>query len=90
MIGNDFSALCTLIVKSLPVELPQVGLTLFHLYGVVLKQAHLQVLFVHFDSETVSHVLYGKILTDGTELTDNKLVGDSLLVLTLEVVKRFS
>ena len=54
--------------ESLPIELPQIGLTVLHLYHIILKKTHPEILLIDLHSKAISDVLDGEILPDGLEL----------------------
>ena len=65
-------------------------MALFHLYSVILKNTDSKVFFINLNGEAVSDILDGEVLANGTELTDDLVVGGVLFVLSLVVVERFS
>ncbi len=64
----------TCINRKLPIEFPEVSLTLFELYGIILKEGDLKVFLIDFNGKTVPNILDGKILPDAFELTYNNIV----------------
>lgn len=89
MIANKHIPILHGVLQALPVQLPQVGLTVLDLDDVILEEAHLEVLLVDLDGEGVADVLDGEVLADGLELRDEDVVGGGgLLVLAQEVRQR--
>lgn len=89
MIANKHISILQRVLQALPVQLPQVGLTVLDLDDVILEEAHLEVLLVDLDGEGVADVLDGEVLADGLELRDEDVVGGGgLLVLAQEVRQR--
>jgi hypothetical protein len=86
MVANEGIPRLLGVTETLPVKLPQVGLAVLDLDGIVLKETHLEVLLVDVDGEGVADVLDGEVLADGLELRDEEVVGSGgLLVLAQEV-----